>query len=65
MWIYAVDEAGNYAVARSEVFKFDNTLPTAPTISANIKNGETAESDVLLQIDSSTALSGIKNINIL
>lgn len=60
MWIYAVDEAGNYAVARSEVFKFDNTLPTAPTISANIKNGETAESDVLLQIDSSTALSGIK-----
>lgn len=60
LWIYAVDEAGNYAVARSEVFKFDNTLPTAPTISANIKNGETAESDVLLQIDSSTALSGIK-----
>ena len=35
-------------------------MPTAPTISANIKNGETAESDVLLQIDSSTALSGIK-----
>lgn len=60
MWIYAIDEAGNYTVARSEVFKFDNTLPTAPTISANIKNGETAESDVLLQIDSSTALSGIK-----
>ena len=60
LWIYAIDEAGNYTVARSEVFKFDNTLPTAPTISANIKNGETAESDVLLQIDSSTALSGIK-----
>ena len=26
LWIYAVDEAGNYTVARSEVFKFDNTM---------------------------------------
>ena len=52
LWIYAEDNEGNKSILRSNEFYLDNTRPNKPSISANIKDGETTDKEVIITIES-------------
>ena len=61
LWIYAEDQKGNKSILRSNEFYLDNTPPTKPTISANVKDGGTTEQEVIITIKSGDSESNTYN----
>lgn len=59
LWIMAKDINGNVSYKRSEAFYFDNTIPVAPIITANIQSGEVSIGNVSINVTGSDSLSGI------
>lgn len=59
LWIYSQDNAGVVNVVRSNPFYLDNANPTVPVITGNVDSGIETSSNVTLNVDGSTALSGI------
>lgn len=59
LWIRAKDNQGNVSYAVSNTFWLDNEVPTAPTITASVANGEASPKEVTIQISGSSSPSGI------
>ena len=59
LWVMAKDNEGNVTYKRSESFYLYNTKPTLPTIIGNVGSNIYTKEDVSLQINGSTAQSGI------
>lgn len=56
LWVYVSDSAGNTMIKRSEAFKLDNDVPTAPKIT---KTEDSKKGTVTLEFSGSQALCGI------